>query len=747
MKNFLNSKPNLVERLKKSKNILLGLGLSVATFSSNVSFGQGCTNLVTNGNFAAVAAGTQCLPTGSFSANQCGTGSRGYFISTNVGVWGYPQANDATPGGGTNYMAIAAIEGNNVGWAQQVSVVAGSQYNFSIRARNLAATSGSGNAQITLNVSTSAALTVGTAITSIVNLPGNANDPNAWNTIAGTWTAPTTGSVWLQVVSNNAVFAGHEFAIDDISFIAPVASPVVANATVCSGGQVPLFPNPVQSGVVYDWYTVSTGGAPVFTGNTYTTPVLTANTSYWVAARSGTCSSQRTQVNVTVNPLPNPVLTVPTSACAGTAFSYSLSYGSGNKYTFTRPASWVTQNGGGGPGGFGETGTMTASGTFTLTSTTTAGCSKTVSANITINPSPTAPTVVVPAAKICKGEVEQLTPSVTGGVWSILSSTTTSATPSTISNTGLFTAIGAGLYTVNYKITNASGCSASVNTSITVGALPFSIVGPDKVCNYNTYKYTVSENAVGNLYTWRRDGNTSSTLATNTLLTSDLYSGSAAANSTITLKVQGDFACMDGTKKSEVAEKTITYAAIPSGVVIKCADATCNTLTATNSTGLTLRWYHYPNGLQELGSATTITNPKNSSYIACDVTNSSGCKTTVYWYPYSSYPCAIVYDYSKSSNSSQNYTANARLASTAKESAYNLLVHPNPANNIISFESDGSEGVATIFNTQGLVLNTIKLSSGQKAYSLDIADYTSGVYFMHLYSTNGNVYSTSIVKE
>jgi gliding motility-associated-like protein len=98
-----------------------------------------------------------------------------------------------------------------------------------------------------------------------------------------------------------------------------VADPVVAQATVpvCAGSSAVLSASSTQPGVTFNWYTAATGGTPVFTGAQYTTPAITANTTYYVEAAAGSCvSPDRVAVNVTSNPLPvAPTVTVnPVSA-------------------------------------------------------------------------------------------------------------------------------------------------------------------------------------------------------------------------------------------------------------------------------------------------------------------------------------------------------------------------------------------------------------------------------------------------
>jgi gliding motility-associated-like protein len=90
--------------------------------------------------------------------------------------------------------------------------------------------------------------------------------------------------------------------------------PVIAQTPVqiCSGSSAVLTATSAQPGVDLNWYTTPTGGTPIFTGAQYTTPALTANTSYYVEAATGTCiSATRAEADVIVNPTPaNPVVTI-----------------------------------------------------------------------------------------------------------------------------------------------------------------------------------------------------------------------------------------------------------------------------------------------------------------------------------------------------------------------------------------------------------------------------------------------------
>src|SRR5215217_4357881 len=63
-----------------------------------------------------------------------------------------------------------------------------------------------------------------------------------------------------------------------VTVTTPPAVPVVAAvAPVCSGSSAVIAVSSPGAGITYKWYTAATGGSPVFSGSTFTTPALTAN--------------------------------------------------------------------------------------------------------------------------------------------------------------------------------------------------------------------------------------------------------------------------------------------------------------------------------------------------------------------------------------------------------------------------------------------------------------------------------------
>jgi gliding motility-associated-like protein len=66
----------------------------------------------------------------------------------------------------------------------------------------------------------------------------------------------------------------------------------------CGAGTVTLQA-PSNMGVI-NWFTTSTGGTSVYTGNNFTTPGISANTTYYTEASDSGCTSNRTPVNIIV---------------------------------------------------------------------------------------------------------------------------------------------------------------------------------------------------------------------------------------------------------------------------------------------------------------------------------------------------------------------------------------------------------------------------------------------------------------
>ncbi|MEN2399852.1 hypothetical protein GKZ90_0008700, partial [Flavobacterium sp. MC2016-06] len=117
-----------------------------------------------------------------------------------------------------------------------------------------------------------------------------------------TLTAATT--YYIEITRNGCV--NSERSSVQVLVDNPIAPTVLAvSSSICSGQMATINVQAPVVGSTYRWYDAATAGNLLFTGNSFTTPNLTANTSYFVEAGIGSCTSAaRTQVDITVNPLP-----------------------------------------------------------------------------------------------------------------------------------------------------------------------------------------------------------------------------------------------------------------------------------------------------------------------------------------------------------------------------------------------------------------------------------------------------------
>jgi len=128
----------------------------------------------------------------------------------------------------------------------------------------------------------------------------------------------------------------------------------------CGAGTVELNAT-ASAGATIQWYAAATGGTALATGNTYTTPALSATTSYYITAKTGTCeSSPRQEIKAiikqaaSVDTIAADLTAAPTVAFQAVnpqnVTTYAWSFGSGGSTsalqnpTFVYPTSSSAQN-------------------------------------------------------------------------------------------------------------------------------------------------------------------------------------------------------------------------------------------------------------------------------------------------------------------------------------------------------------------------------------------------------------------
>lgn len=257
-------------------------------------------------------------------------------------------------------------------------------------------------------------------------------------------------------------------------------NPVLASSgtNICAGDPTTLTVQNPQAGINYEWYSAATGGSLLFTGTSFTTSVLNANTDYFVQAVSATgCGNASGRVRITVNVTPRPA--VPTVA----ANNLNVCIGNTASLNVTNPIvgviySWFTSSTGG---------TAVATGTSFTTPSITSNVTYYVQANsgtcsstartavaIVALPVPIAPASVTPAnTQICAGSTSVLTVNNPDAnlVYRWYSS---SAGGTMLAEGNTFTTPALNATTTYYveSVTKTGGCPSNTRTSVTVTVLP-----------------------------------------------------------------------------------------------------------------------------------------------------------------------------------------------------------------------------------------------------------------------------------
>ena len=323
----------------------------------------------------------------------------------------------------------------------------------------------------------------------------------------------STGTKSGATISNIQIQAGLETTCTFTNTKCP-AAPTTTGASRCGPGSVTLSAS--GGGGTLKWYSDAGLTTLVNTGPSFTTPSLSATTTYFVTETGATgCVGPAASVVATINTIPN-VSAGADKVLTCTTTQVTLD---GSSTTPGATFSWS------GPGGFTSTSAtpaVNAPGTYTLTVTNPAGgCTATDTVEVTQNITP--PNVDAGADKTLTCTTTSVT--LNG------SSTTPGATfswsgPGGFSSTSATPSVSAsGLYTLT--VTNpANGCTASDTVNVAQNITPPNVdAGPDKTLTCATTSVTLNgaSSTPGATFSWSGPGGFSSTSATPSVSAPGLY--------------------------------------------------------------------------------------------------------------------------------------------------------------------------------------------------------------------------------
>jgi hypothetical protein len=444
-----------------------------------------------------------------------------------------------------------------------------------------------------------------------------------WYDLPSGGTAVGSGSSFITPILNSDIIyyvqsstngcAGARTAVNVTVNPTPVA-PTAAAVTICANTAASL--EATAPGGIYDWYGAPSGGISLSTGASFTTPVLTSNSIYYVQSTVAGCSGPRTAVpvGVTVKPAA-PTVTQPT-ICAGSAATLVAS-APGGTYR------WYDAASGGSLLTVGDSYSTVSLNTTTnfYVETTVAGCTGPRStARVTVTPLPAAPAAA--SASACEGNTVTLTATAPGGVYQWYDA------PAGGNLLGGGSSYTTGILNTNsifYVSATVSGCTGN-RTTVPVSVTPTpaapSATG-STVCAGTTASLIAT--APGGTYEWFDAGSGGSLLKTGSSYTTPVL------NTTTSYYVQSTISGCTGSRTEVIVNVTAAPPAPTANGNTVCA-GNATTLTATAPGGI-YQWYDAASGGNLLFTGATLATPVLSNtasyYVQAFVSGCAGLRTPV----------------------------------------------------------------------------------------------------------------------
>ncbi|MEP3315487.1 Ig-like domain-containing protein, partial [Ekhidna sp.] len=361
---------------------------------------------------------------------------------------------------------------------------------------------------------------------------------------------------------------------------------------------------------VYRWYDNLTGGVPVFTGASYDPAVSTTRNFYVdVITLAGCVSASRTQVEVTVNAIPNEPTTFDASTCGSGIVDLSVGGGpSGSVYNWYETEAGVTAF----HTGSTYSTTLSTTTSYWVSILTAEGCEgERAEIVATVNPIPAAPSGI--AGDRCG--TGNVTLGVSSGIIGVFNWYETEASAVSLGTSNVFvTPVIIATKSFWVDITDASGCTSTRTEVVaTVNDIPAAPVA-DHVerCAAGSVTMTASGSGTGAIYDWfeSSSGGTS-------VFTGASYTTSVTTTKSFYVSATSTEGCVSSSRTRVDA----TVNPLPGAPVVfdgeNCGAGTVSLSVGGASAGGEYRWY-----TADTGGASF----NNSSNYEADISS-----TTSYW--------------------------------------------------------------------------------------------------------------------
>ena len=400
---------------------------------------------------------------------------------------------------------------------------------------------------------------------------------------ASSYTTPSISTTTTYYVETGNTCRSVRIAVDAI-ITTPPAAPTASNVSRCGPGVVTLTANSPEQ---ITWFAASSGGSALFVGASFTTPSISATTTYYAEAGSGCQSLTRTAVQAVINPVPSAPTGSNVSRCGTGTVTLTASspeqvywYSAASGGTLLATASSYT------------TPSLSVTTTYYAEAGNTCRSATRTAIQAVINPIPAAP-VSADVSRCGPGTVTLTASSPEQVYWySAASGGTLLATASSYTTPSIST-------TTTYYAEAGNTCRSATRTAVQaiVGSIPSPPVS-NNASRCGTGTVTLSATSPEQIY-WYSSASGGTLLSTGTTYTTPSIS------TTTTYYVEAGNSCRSNRISVDAIVNAIPAPPV-SASVSRCGNGTV-TLTATSPE--TIYWYSAPSGGTLLNTGNTFTTP------------------------------------------------------------------------------------------------------------------------------------------
>jgi hypothetical protein len=345
--------------------------------------------------------------------------------------------------------------------------------------------------------------------------------PSGWsgsstNPFISTTVGSTSGNITVSATNFCGTGIDRTLAVVPANGVPALPSIISGNTTVCAG-TVEVYSVTNVPGVFYNWGLPS-GWSGTSITNSISASVGTISGNIQVAASNSCGSSPVRSLAVTSTNIPAQpsFISGATSACQGSAQTYSVTNVAGLTYSWTLPSGWS---------GSSTSNTINitvgaSTGTISVTANNSCGGSIPRTLSVSITPLPSLPTVANFPSPVCEGSTQiysvNLVPFADDYNWTLPSGWSGPTTGQNITTT-----VGALGGNISVNASNSCGTGPTLTLPITVNPLPAQpsvISGNTNLCQGSSQTYTVT-NVSGLTYNWNLPSGWTGSSSSNSITT------------------------------------------------------------------------------------------------------------------------------------------------------------------------------------------------------------------------------------